>query len=151
MTASLYQSASSAARPDDAAGSIAGDFSSFIFGGSKVVVEILLAAHAPPQSEYVRWCAQRVEHDVVMPSPPDVTLVAQQIVHLVRLLGIECQRLDVEVDPPGLRLMRVEVHHGQDDVAGGGVYFQVGDQLLVIDGAEVQSAVGLQCGIFAAD
>src|SRR4029077_3286912 len=112
MTASLYQSASAGSRPDSAAGSGAADFTSFIYVDSQVVVEILLAAHAPPESEHMRGRALRVKHDVVMPAPPDVALLAQEIMHLVRLLGIELQCVDVEVHPSGLRLVRVEVHHG---------------------------------------
>src|ERR1700735_641560 len=106
MTASLYQRASLGSRPDSAKGSsvgvlscmgalsgagdlsVASDFASFIclrhlFDGYpsvqrlKIVVEILLGAHAPPQSEYVRRYAPRIEHDVVAPAAPVVTLIAQ--------------------------------------------------------------------------
>src|SRR5882724_13288252 len=99
MTASLYQSPSCGSGPDSAAGSGAVVFTSFILRldslctgvDSQVVVEILLAAHAPPQSEHMRGRALRVKHDVVMPAPPDVALLAQEVMHLVRLIGIEFQ------------------------------------------------------------
>src|ERR1700735_3197518 len=138
MTASLYHRASLGSMPDRAAGSSAGAFSdagdleSFIylrrsfdascmrrsitgrmFNSSQVIVEVLLAAHPPPQPEHMRGHALRVEHDVVIPAAPDVALLAQQIMHLVGLLGIEFQRAHIHVHPPGLRLMRVEVHHRQ--------------------------------------
>src|ERR1700722_8502275 len=122
MTASLYQSASLGSRPDSAAGSSAGvlsgaddlsitaDFVSFIylrrpFGGCpsvqrlKIVVEILLVAHAPPQQKHMRGCALWIEHDVVEPAAPDITLLAQQIMHLGRLLGIERKGTDVPAHP----------------------------------------------------
>src|SRR6185437_3138279 len=84
---------------------------SFIWRASQVVVEIPFAAHAPPQSEYVGGRSLRVEHDVVVAAPPYIPLLAQQVVHLIGLVGIELQCGDVEVQLAGLPLMRVEIHH----------------------------------------
>src|SRR6185312_1006611 len=147
MTASLYQSASTAsAAPAAAAALVAAaapaapeKLKSFIWRASQVVIEIPFAAHAPPQSEDVGGRSLRVEHDVVVAAPPYIPLIAQQIVHLIGLVGVELQCGDIEVQLAGLGPMRVEVHHRQNDIPGSSIHFQIGDQLVVVYVAEVQA------------
>jgi len=71
--------------------------------------------------------------------------------HLVRLRRIELETLDIQIHPSRLRLMRIEVHDGEYDVARGGIHFQVRDQLVVVHLAKMQRGIGLQRAIFPAN
>src|ERR1700733_3065947 len=151
MTASLYQSASSVSDPVSAGGSTAAVWASFIGElALDVIVEIMLGAQVPPQPEEVGWQALGVEHHVVARSAPLVGLVTQQVVHLVRTLGIELQRFKIEIDPAGLRMVRIEVHDHQNGVVRRFIALRVSDELIVVDRTELQGSVGLQRRMLAA-
>src|SRR5580698_922113 len=125
MTASLYQSGSAASMPLTGAASRVGACTSFIGRSSHVVVEIFLAAHPPTQPENVRRSAVWFEQYVIAPPAPQESLVAQQIMHLIRPIRSEIQRFDIQVYPAGLRRIRVQVDDRQYHIAAVGVHFQI--------------------------
>src|SRR5438876_354941 len=118
MTASLYQSASSAGRAASttAAASAAGR-SSFIGGGaSEEIVEIALAAQARAQVHHMRRAALRVQADIVARAVPEEVRFAQQVMHLVGLAGLQSEGFEIDFHPAALRMVRVEVDDADDDV-----------------------------------
>ena len=80
-----------------------------------------------------------------------ITLVAQQIMHLVRLFGIELQGADIESTQPDCGLCGSRFTTVRMTFVAGRIRLQVSDQLIVVDGAEMQGAVRLQRGIFPPD
>ena len=72
----------------------AADWASFIGDlALQEIVEILLGAHMPAEPEDVRRHALRIEHHVIARAAPLISLIAQQIVHLIRASGLEPQRV----------------------------------------------------------
>ena len=81
-----------------------------------VVVEIPLAAHSSPNTEDMSGDKLWVEFNVVPGFLPEITGVAQEVMHLVRLLRINIQVIKRELYPAGLSVMRIEVHNHQNNV-----------------------------------
>src|SRR4051812_38638634 len=81
---------------------------------SKEVVEIALRAHAAADAEDVRRHLPRVELHEVARTVPEETGAGQEIVHLERLPHLETERREIEVDPPRLHVVRIEVDDDDD-------------------------------------
>src|SRR5512134_3605215 len=127
MTASRYHSGSTAA----ASWAVpAGALSRSRFMPLQEVVEVALGAHAPAQHEEMRRRARRVELDEVAPPVPQVARAGEQLVHLVGGARVHAERLEVELDPAALRVVRVEVDDGEDGVLRLARAPRVGDQLV---------------------
>ena len=73
---------------------------------------------------------------------PRVARAGQQLVDLERAVGVEVQRGEVELDPAGLRVVRIDVDDRQDDVVAGG--FAVAEDLVVRRLVKLQRRVLLQ-------
>src|SRR3989337_3046070 len=111
MTASLYQSGSSAGAASCAAlrWVLWGAFTA-----SQEVVEVLLAVQAPAHAEHVRGRALRVELHEVARAVPQVARAGEQVVHLVGAVGLDAERGQVELHPAAVRVVRAEVDHADD-------------------------------------
>src|SRR5437870_5808989 len=109
MIASLYQRDVSGAAAAAGATTATGAVSSNTPGPSEEVVEIALGARRTPYAEYVRGHPLRIEQDVVARTVPHVTRVGQQVMHLERVICVDAERLEIEHDPAGLRVVRVEI------------------------------------------
>src|SRR5918993_5350838 len=109
MTASLYQSGSSAA-----ANSRVDFFSTFIV--SHEIIEILFAPDAAADAEDMGGSRVRVKLDVISLAVPEKSGAAHEIMGLIRLARLELQRLDRNLHPAGLRVMRIEVHDDDDHI-----------------------------------
>src|SRR2546421_1044163 len=120
-------------------------------GTSGEVLEIGLAPQAAADAEDMGRRNLRVELDVMMGAGPDVARVAEQIVYLVRLLGVDTGGVGREEDPAPLDRMGIDVDDGQDDVVLRLGPLTVGQQLAVVQRVEAQTPVGLQGGVLAAD
>src|ERR1700743_541554 len=85
-------------------------------GSSEVVLEVALTANLSADLEDVRRDDVRIELHVVPRAVPHVPRTAQEVVGLERPRAIEVEFFEIEVEPPRLRVVRVEVDHADDDV-----------------------------------
>ena len=92
-----------------------------------------------PQPQDVRRRAGRVEDHEVAPAVPQEARFGQQIVHLVGAVCGRTEDFGVELEPAGLAVLRVQVHHADDDIRAVGAALGIGDQLLVVDRQEMQA------------
>src|SRR5947209_9487299 len=122
MTASLYQSAVSGSAGCDSATATTWLFSR--------------------NTEDVRRQRVRVELHEIAPPVPAVVPGGDEIVQLVSVA-----RRAVEIDPAGLRVVRIEVHRDEDQIVPG--LLRVADQLIVVRGVETQAPVALQRRVVA--
>src|SRR4030065_1125544 len=111
MTASLYHNGSSAS------GAGIGFSSSFKRAPLQVVIEIMLAVHAPAQAEDVRRCHLRVKLDVVACAIPEKARTTQQIMHLIGAPARQAEALERHLDPAALAGVRIEIDYVQHDVS----------------------------------
>src|SRR5581483_8030036 len=146
--ASLYQSGSSSRTPPTAPSRRARPFSLIT---SRKVLEVLLPAGPPPEPQDVGRQRVRAQLDVVPRAIPQVAARAQQVVYLVGLRRLDAQRVEWQVDPARLRVMRVQVNHRQDQVVAVGAFLRVGDELVVVHRHEPQARVEVQRRVLAAD
>src|SRR5262245_52222030 len=105
MTASLYQSASCAGA--SSAVSSVGFIRSPL---SEEVIEVLLAMHARQHAEDVCRNARRIELHEIACALPQVARAGQQVVHLVLRSRLYAERCEIELDPAGVRVVRIQVH-----------------------------------------
>src|SRR5215211_2024435 len=104
MTASLYQSSASSSGV-----SIARAIR------SEVVVEVVLRAHPPAHAQDVRRQHVRVELHVVVRTVPEVARAAEQVVDLeAAATGVDPELAEVELRPPALAVVEVEVADDED-------------------------------------
>ncbi len=75
---------------------------------------------------------------------PGIASVAQQVVHLVRLVRPQPPLFDRQPEDAALRVVRVQVDDADDNVARIVGLLAVGDQLVVVDTVETQAPVRLQ-------
>src|SRR5437899_2188445 len=101
MTASLYQSGSPSIRPR---------------APSQEVLEVLFPPDPTPYPEDVAGHDVRIDLDVVARPLPQEPGVRQQIVHLVRLVPLDAERLEVELDPAAVPVVRIGVDDHEHDV-----------------------------------
>src|SRR5579871_514493 len=151
MTASLYQSASSISGATVASGASGAVTASFIGISLLVVIEIVLAAHVPAQAQHVSGHAIGIEPHEVARTAPFEALLGEKIVRLVGALGIEREGPEIELEPPRLDVIRIEVHDDEHEVGVPGIALQEGDELLVVDAHELERCVRLQRRILAAN
>src|SRR6185312_11498029 len=145
MIASLYQSG---------LGASASGFSSLrrlivTIPASYEILEIVLAARVAADPEDVGRHDVRVERDEVPARAPAIARLAEEVVDLEGLVGVDAERVAVDVDEAGVGVAHVEV----DDDEDGAVVAALGEaeQLLVVGGMEMQPAHVLQGAVLAAD
>jgi len=114
------------------------------------VVEIVLGADLLADPEDVSRYHLGVQLDEIARRIPLVACLAQQVVGLEGL-GREPQFGEWQLQPAGVGVVRIQVHHCQNDVGEIRRVFTVADQLLVVDRMEAQAAVALQRGVVPAD
>src|SRR6266511_3019597 len=85
------------------------------------VLKIPFRPYLSPKPENVRRHHLRIQLHVIPWPVPCVARARQQLVDLERAVGVEVQGIEVELDPAGLRIVRVDVDDGQDDVVAGGL------------------------------
>src|SRR5688500_15920750 len=106
MTASLYQSGSSTRPTAMSAVARAASVSAFIRGCANSalheVIEIAFAMVLRAQTQHVRRADVRIEHHEVARAVPHEARVGDQIMHLIRLLRLQPERRQVELDPAAL-------------------------------------------------
>src|ERR1051326_145743 len=125
MTASLYQSARSGACS--------------AAGGSTSTAAVSLA---PDKTEDMRGQGGRVELDEIAPARPRIAAAAEEIVHLVALARADAERLDGEIDPGRMAMVRAEVRRDEHDVVAARL--RVDEDLVVVAGMEAQAPVRMQ-------
>ena len=91
----------------------------------------------------------RAEGHVVAAVVPLVVGAGEEVFDLEVLVVREGQLFEVQVDPAGLFLGRVEVNGDEDTVVAVG--FAVTEDVGVVGGVEVEGVVALECSVFAAD
>src|SRR5687768_8087194 len=116
MTASLYQSGSSGGAVTACCAAASSSSVDGFMKALQEIVEVALAAHARAQAQDMRRGPLRVEHHEVAGAVPQEALVGQQVVHLVRAVRGKAEHVEIELQPAGLGVVRVEVHHGEDRV-----------------------------------
>src|SRR5437773_1937287 len=84
--------------------------------GSQEVIEILFAAEPAADAEDVRGLRVRVERDEIAPAAPEVALVVEQVVHLIRVAFKPAELFDWHVNVGVVSLIRIEVDDDEDDV-----------------------------------
>jgi hypothetical protein len=85
-------------------------------------------AEAKNMSGHGAW----IKFNVVLRSLPQVARIAQQIMHLVRLMGGEPQPLQPEFYPAGVCMVGIEVHHHHDHVSSVLGVFAITEELVII-------------------
>ena len=70
---------------------------------------------------------------------------------LIGVLGAELERLDGNLHPTGLHMVRIQIHHCGDHVVKILRLFGVTDDLLVIGFMEAQAPITLQRRVLAAN
>src|SRR5437667_6873018 len=105
MTASLYQSASPIGRCPARVDCNAAALWTIGHGGLVWL-----------QGEDVGGQRRRIESNVVAGAAPAELHAGEQVLDLVRPVGRQAQVGEGQVDPAGLGVVRVQVHHRQDDV-----------------------------------
>src|SRR3954465_2670731 len=120
MTASLYQSAVSGS-----AGCASATATSWLFSRN---------------TEDVRRECVRIELHEVAPPLPGVVAGGGKIVQCVSGAGRA-----VEIQPAGLRVVRIEVDRDQDEIVAR--LLRVAEELVIVRGVEAQAPVALQRGI----
>src|SRR5205823_10025723 len=93
------------------------------------VLKIPLRANLSSNPENMGGDDFRVQLHVIPWAMPSVARAREELVDLVRAVRVEVQGVEVELDPAGLRIVRVDVDDGQDDVVSGG--FAVAEDLVV--------------------
>src|SRR4051794_17771302 len=99
MIASLYQSGlgASASGPSSLRRLIF-TISGF-YRGSYEILEVVLAARMATDAEDVRRHLPRVELHEVAAGAPAIARFAEEVVHLEGLVGVDAERLGVDVEP----------------------------------------------------
>src|SRR2546430_311768 len=113
------------------------------------VLKIPLRPYLSPNPENVSRHNLRIQLHVIPWAMPSVARAREELVDLERAVRVEAQGIEVELDPAGLRIVRVDVDDGQDDVVSGG--FAVAEDLVVRRVVERQRRILLQCRVLAAD
>ena len=86
--------------------------------------------------KYVRGNTRGIEQHEIAPPIPKIARAGQQVVHLIWLTFIDAQPFEIELDPAGLHVMRIEIDDGNDDVGSIGRRLAITDQLIVVDRKE---------------
>src|SRR5690348_14148161 len=110
----------------------------FLAGGFRGALEREHVAHS------------RLELDEVSAPAPEVALVRNGVVHLVRVMGGHAQCLYVQVEPARLDIAGIEIDHGDHDVRKIGRGLAIGNELIVVGGKEGEAPVALQRRIVTA-
>src|SRR5262249_8575118 len=103
-----------------------------------------------------------VQRNVVTRPAPEESRSREQVVYLEAALGGEAQGPQVQLQPPGLGVVRVEIDDDEHGVTHGrasatatavleAARFAVGDEILIVDVMELQTPVALQGCVFSAD
>src|SRR5688572_11133870 len=108
----------------------------------KVVLKVPFRPHATPDPEDVCRDDMRIQLYVVAASLPRVARAAEEVVDLEAATGLQAEGSEVKVDPAGVGVVRVDVHHTDDDVLSR--CFAVADDLFAVGRVESQRAVLLQ-------
>src|SRR3954470_14894707 len=100
------------------------------------VLEVVLVARVTAYAEDVRRHEVRVQLHEVAARPPAIARLAEEIVHLEGLVGVDAERGGIDVDPRRVRMRDVEVHHHQH----GPILRALGitQNLVVVGGVEMQ-------------
>src|SRR5437868_7366763 len=99
--------------------------------------------------EYVGGCAVRVHHHEIAPPAPLVAFAVELFVDGEGGVFRQPQRLEIESDPARLRIVRIEVHAGEDAVAARAL--RIAEELVVVGGVEGEAPVRLQGRVRVAD
>src|SRR5713101_3926361 len=116
-----------------------------------VIIKVSLRARAAAELEDVSRSTAGIQFHIITGPLPEVARIAEQFVHLIRLLGVESEDLEREVHPTGVGMVGVEVHHDQDHVRAVCGALTVTDELIIIDGMKMQAPVAVQSGILPPD
>src|SRR5438105_9541139 len=127
MTASRYQSGELPSR--------AGLGIAFTdeFLPSQEVFEVVFGADALADPEHVGRHHVRVELDEVVLAMPLEPLFGDEVMDLVGLSRIDLEVPQGQMDPSGLGVVRIEVHHDEDEVRTIPALLAVRDKGLVVD------------------
>ena len=82
---------------------------------------------------------------------PEVPRVGYQIVNLKSVPLRNAPFFDRQFQPTGMRVARVEIDHGDNEVLEIRCAFAVGDELLVVDIIKLKAPIALQGGVVAPD
>ena len=93
----------------------------------------------------------RIELNVVAAAVPDVTRVAQKIVHLVTSAFHFAELVDWNIDVRILLAVGIKVNDDKNDIVAGRGHFSVEQNRRVVGMIETKIIVKLQRAIFSAD
>ena len=73
--------------------------------------------------------------------------IAQEFVNLVGIGHPEAELLQREIDPAALKMVRVEINDGQDDILSIGSLLGVRDQFLIVGRMKTERIIRAQAGV----
>jgi hypothetical protein len=89
------------------------------------------------------WHRMRIELNEIVTTLPEVPPATEQVVRLEWLASINAEFIELQIDPAGLRVVRIGVHDRHDDVGLVLGDLAVGNELLVINRMKPQAAIGV--------
>ncbi len=81
------------------------------------IVKVVFTVGPAEEVKEVRYADAGIEADVVIGAAPMKTLVAEEIVHLIRVSNAQMERLEGEVEEGLLGMIGIEIDDADDDVA----------------------------------
>src|SRR5262249_23042968 len=108
------------------------------------VVEFVLAPDSPSHSKHMRHYAVRIEPHEVARSLPEKTSASEEIVESVRTGRVDAELGERQLEPSGLRVIRIEIGDDDQRIELAGQHFRIGDHLIVVELEPPQRLVVLQ-------
>src|SRR5207249_12202537 len=92
-----------------------------------------------------------IELDVIAAAAPDITRIAEQIVHLIDVALHVPEPINRHIDERMLFAMRIEIHYNWNDVVARSGHFAVKQDCVVLGGVESQTRVRLKPTVLLLD
>jgi hypothetical protein len=115
------------------------------------VVKIVFSADLFPDTEDMSRHHLGVQFNEIAPGMPKVACVAQQVVDLEGLIRVKSQFGERQIHPAGVGVMRIQIHHSQNDIGKIRSVFTIANQLLGINRVKAQATIAVKRGVVEAD
>src|SRR3989442_10508802 len=110
-----------------------------------------IAAGPAAHAKNMRRLYFRIELNVITAAAPDITRVAEQIVHFIDVALHLPELINRHIDERMLFTMRIEIHYDENNVVARSGHFAVKQDCVVLSGIESQIRVRPKCTVFLSD
>ena len=118
---------------------------------SHVIVEVLFGAEPTTYAKNMGGHRVRIDLYVVARPIPAIIGIGQLVLHLERMIRIEPQVVEVQLNPAGVGMRRTQIDDDQYDVGSIRRALAITNQLIIICRVEMQALIPVKRRILSTD